>query len=653
VAPYESHRARLLSVPAFPVLRLAALVALAAASGEARAPRPQSGDTDRNFPRVIAPLYTFGHPGSDRGLLKAPAGLAVGKDDLLYVADTGNHRVQVFAVNGLLRGSFGSFGFGPGEFSFPTALAAAPEGEVYVADAAGRMQAFTPEGRFLKAWDGLRGPRGVAVTADRIYVTEGDLHRIRVYSRKDGADTAWGGLGSQPGRFLSPSGIAVDEDGAVYVADTGNHRIQKLGADGAPLAQWGTWGGQAGLLSYPTGLGTAAGRVTVADTGNHRIQVFDRAGTLIRQWGAPPAVAGEGDGRLHYPEGLAVSASGGLTVVAEAVDARIQVFSNRDVVPGRRVNDLPWWDSLHARVHAVRLAPPPPGSPPQKLGVLAAPDVHAVFFFDVATNALGSIVTAGGFGPKLGELNGAAGVAVDPDRGRAWVGDPGNRRVVVFEVPRSLERRELFGNSIRVVSAHAFDRIVPTPQPGYSSEASVPGPMTRSRDGAVFILDRANAAVLVFGPDLAFRRLIPVPATAREIAVASDGTLFVTDPVHLRLLAFDAGGKETARRDLSTGPGTVRMPWGVAADDRGFVYVADSLEDAVVKFDREGRFVKRWGTPGRQADRLSGPRAVAFYAPDRLIVEDYGNHRAQLCSTEGEWLGNYVAGGLATPIAIR
>ncbi|HLY75158.1 MAG TPA: NHL repeat-containing protein, partial [Planctomycetota bacterium] len=340
--PNDSLRAKRPPARASSLLGIAALVALGVRLGEARSTEPQSGDTDRYFPRVLTPIYEFGHPGPEPGLLRLPSGLAVGKEDFLYIADTGHHRIQIVAMNGLPRGSFGRFGQGPGEFSFPSALGAAPDGAIYVADLAGRLQAFSPEGQFLKAWDGFRGPRGVAVSADRIFVTEGDLHRIRVLSRKDGTDEAWGGLGVQPGRFLSPTGIAVDEEGAIYVADTGNHRIQKLGADGKPLAQWGTWGAQGGLLSFPTGLGYAAGRVTVADTGNHRLQVWDRSGTFLRQWGAPPAVAGQGAGRLHFPEALAVTPSGGLIAVAEPVDSRIQVFGNREVDSGRRVNDLPW-----------------------------------------------------------------------------------------------------------------------------------------------------------------------------------------------------------------------------------------------------------------------------------------------------------------------
>jgi DNA-binding beta-propeller fold protein YncE len=616
----------------------------------------QAGDSDRNFPNVLAPLYRFGRTGSEPGALRYPSALAVGKDDVLYVADTGNHRVQAFAMNGLLRASFGTCGTGPAQFVLPSAVAAAPDGEVFVADASSRVQRFSADGRFLGAWEGLRPPiRGLAASKDRVYVAESELHRIRIFQRKGGEAGTFGGPGSEPGRLLSPSGIGIDEDGAVYVADTGNHRIQKFSAEGKPIAQWGAWGSQAGQLSYPAGLGVVAGRVAVADYGNHRVQVFDSNGALLRQFGIPPPPFLDWPGRMHYPEALAVSPSGGLIAVGEPLEDRIQVFANRDVARSERVNELPWWESLHARMHAMRLAPPPPGSPPQLAGFLTTPDVHAVFFFDVRSNAMGPLTAAGGYGRKLGEFNDIGGVAVDPDQGRAWIGDRGNRRVVILEIPRSATRPDLFENRIKVVSSRRFDRLMPAPPPGYSPEAAVPGALCRGGDGRIYILDRANAVILVCTADLKVERLLPVSPHIQEFAVGGDGSIFATDPLRGGVIHLDAEGKEKSfwGRRAESGDDAIRWPYGIAVDGQGAVYVSDALQDAVLKFSGDGRHVKRWGTAGHKPDQFASPRRIAFYKPDRLVVEDLGNHRAQLCNTEGEFLGNYVSGGLATPIAIR
>src|SRR5206468_10108964 len=82
--------------------------------------------------------------------------------------------------------------------------------------------------------------------------------------------------GVDGGEFSSPTGIALDKDGNIYVADTDNHSIQKFDKDGKFLARWGgEAGSQEGLFYYPRGLTCGShGEVYVADSGNNRVQKF-------------------------------------------------------------------------------------------------------------------------------------------------------------------------------------------------------------------------------------------------------------------------------------------------------------------------------------------------------------------------------------------
>jgi TolA-binding protein len=84
-----------------------------------------------------------------------------------------------------------------------------------------------------------------------------------------------GGKGSDFGNFLNPDDVAVDKEGNIYVADTGNHRIQKFTPDGKFICSFGSFGSFEGGMDTPTSLAiTKWGEVWVVDQGNCRIQKF-------------------------------------------------------------------------------------------------------------------------------------------------------------------------------------------------------------------------------------------------------------------------------------------------------------------------------------------------------------------------------------------
>lgn len=85
----------------------------------------------------------------------------------------------------------------------------------------------------------------------------------------------WGSLGGGVGQFNTPAGVAVDEAGSVYVADTLNHRVQVFNTEGRFLCRWGTQGSGDGQFDVPAGLAVDwAGHVYVCDRSNNRVQVF-------------------------------------------------------------------------------------------------------------------------------------------------------------------------------------------------------------------------------------------------------------------------------------------------------------------------------------------------------------------------------------------
>ncbi len=101
-----------------------------------------------------------------------------------------------------------------------------------------------------------------------------------------------------------PVGIAVNDEGMVYVADSSNNgselnnRIQVFDLEGMFLREWGEYGEEEGEFDGPDGISIdGEGKVYVADTANHRIQVFDPEGRFLRKWGD----YGDADGEFNGP----------------------------------------------------------------------------------------------------------------------------------------------------------------------------------------------------------------------------------------------------------------------------------------------------------------------------------------------------------------
>src|SRR5436853_130178 len=105
----------------------------------------------------------------------------------------------------------------------------------------------------------------------------------------------WGTLGSGPGQFNQPKGLAVDGAGVVYVADSLNNRIVKFDSSGNFLTQWGSLGTGDGQMRLPADVAApSAGAVYVVDDTN-RVQMFNPNGTFVLSWGS----LGTGDGQFE------------------------------------------------------------------------------------------------------------------------------------------------------------------------------------------------------------------------------------------------------------------------------------------------------------------------------------------------------------------
>jgi hypothetical protein len=173
-----------------------------------------------------------------------PEGVAIGPGDAIYVADSENHRVQIFESNRVYQNTLGETGVSGSDndhFDQPLGVTVDSSGNVYVADTKNqRVQIFDSSlvyqmtlgttGNSGDEFDHFRDPHDVAVDASgRIYVSDRHNHRVQVFDSNGAYLTTIGGdWGSNTGQLRSPYGVDVDSEGNVYVADSDNSRIQKF-----------------------------------------------------------------------------------------------------------------------------------------------------------------------------------------------------------------------------------------------------------------------------------------------------------------------------------------------------------------------------------------------------------------------------------------
>ena len=302
------------------------------------------GDQGSHVVQVFAPDGSFrrevGVAGNRRGELTSVGAVAAVADGSVIVAD-GTNRLQRFGVDGSVLNAWGRPGNGVGEFHFGAGggndagagggLAVAGD-MVYVADSGNdRIQRFTLDGghgAVIVPPGQLAFPKGLSVRKTRLAVADDQHHRIVVYDTGGKVLKVVGaGPGRKPGQLNAPYGVALDSAGRLFVADDLNHRVVRYsGAPNYPYkGRWGSYGNSRGQLAYPRSLATdALGNVYVANTGNDRVDVFDRGGTLLRSFGS----SGRATGQFDAPAGVAADISG-IRAVADSINGRVE-FLNPD-----------------------------------------------------------------------------------------------------------------------------------------------------------------------------------------------------------------------------------------------------------------------------------------------------------------------------------
>jgi len=193
-----------------------------------------AGVAGKDLPKLPVTAFEGGH-GNGKGRFESPRGIAIDSAGNIFVADTGNGRIQKFSPNGTFVTSITT--------TDPHGIAIDRAGNVYVAEIGSKhcVQKLAPDGTSIAQWaPGLYGPRRIAVGPDdSIYVVDSGDNRIVKLSPAGHVLASWGSEGSGDRQFRGLSSVAVDPTtNKVYVADPVNSRIQIFDSNGKLLTKW-------------------------------------------------------------------------------------------------------------------------------------------------------------------------------------------------------------------------------------------------------------------------------------------------------------------------------------------------------------------------------------------------------------------------------
>ncbi len=599
--------------------------------------------------------------------LQEPSAVAIDAEGRIWVAEAFADRVRAFDKTGKEVASFGKTGSGQGELCSPGGLAIAPDGSIFVADSGNhRIQRFSPRGEVLACfgkWSpewpstrrGLNEPLGVAVDGDRVYVANSRLHCVSGFSLEGKLLTTIGTRGAGEGQFERPTAIAVDDKGFLYVADSGNNRIQKFDSEGTFVRSWGEFGPWLNFFSDPTGIAWLGGLVYVADRDNHRVQVFSEDGELRYDFGMHALLPRQGEGKLHYPDHLALASDGSFLVLAESFEDRIQLFVRwpkgevPEPDPLRFERDQSSHYGAGASIGGNYMA-------------LVEPSAPSLILWDLELDEPVQVCRHRWFGRKAGQLSRPIDAAIDPIRNLVHVADPVNHRIATYGFTPRKHDEELKYDPFLLKLVRARDL-----EPQVSSSARhrlwiEPEALLCVPNGPLLIADATHRLIAVFSAELEEKGSVgflgssvvdfdPLPRRPVDLACDSKGErIYVVDQLGRCVVPGLKLGLDDYRLDLEHpigGPeeerGGLVRPAGIEVLADGRIWVTDMARHRIVEYGPDGEFRRTIGGPGLGRMQFHKPRGIAQDERGRVIVIDWGNHRGQILSTEGEYIESFGA----------
>jgi uncharacterized protein (TIGR03437 family) len=622
--------------------------------------------------------------------LSQPEGIAVDRSGDVYVADAGAHRVRKITTGGSIQtvAGTGVAGFagdgGPGNAALlnqPYGLALDSAGNLYIADLGNaRVRKVAPDGAIQTVAGGgalpatstgqgslattvqLNQPRNVTLDGmGSLYISDFGANQIyqvastgtvSLVAGTGAAGFSGAGTSAVLAELNAPAGLAVDLNGALYFADSGNNLVRKIyngvivtvfntpGPTGVALDSAGMlWVAAAdyfGTVAQPIPGMAAARDLTVDPSGN----IYATAGALVLELpsgGGVTTIAGSGnspgfggDGgpaaaaHLDSPSGIAADSSGNW-YIADTANNRIRMVTMAGVITTIAGTGDP------AQLNAPR--------------AIAVDGSNNLYIADTGNNAIRKLAAGGKLTPIATDLNNPLSVALDA-QGSVYIADSGNNRIVQVTADGTASTFAAFDGPLAVAVDATGDVVVADASQIWKvasdgSRSSIvtglnsPGGMAFASDGTLVISDSganvirllSTSGVLtaIAGTGLAGFSGDGSPALAAElnapagVAIGANGTLLVADPGNnrVRVLTPSDVAPETAQVSVvnaaSLAPGPIASGEIVTIFGAGF-----DAEKTQVLFD--GQPATLFYTSATQINALAPANLAANSATQMSIV---------------------------------
>ena len=559
----------------------------------------------------------------------------------IFIINESYSRIEEYDSSGVLQAVHGNFGIGNAEFNRPQGLA-------------------------LSSVNG---------TTDALYVLDSGNSRVVRYTTTltpgdpFNFDVTWGSYGTAAGQFNNPSGIATDGT-SVYIADTDNNRVQKCTGVGpaSSCEIWGSLGMANGKFSSPKGIVYDSSlspdlRIYVTDTGNNRVQWFNAAdGTYLGKFGT----YGSGSSQFILPYRVATESTGSFVYVLDTMN-RVQRLNKTTGVTDSTITLLSSGGGITVRSTTLYVTSFPTtfktyNTSSMVLGMTITNDIGRPV--DMSLDSFGNFYINNNFSTPISSPNepviqkfnssfiqtgewkgsGSFGMSVNGPMGISI--NSGNDLLVADTDNNKIQKFAYDVGSSNLIWTYS---LTPAPTPGVFSG---PKDVANENTGKFYVADTGKGRIVKFEPDGTYIWSQVLPTTAAGtptpppgstpapygITVASDNKIYVADAGFHRILRYNANdnGFETSWGEYGSADSSVipqlDTPQGMALgpEPTGYIYVADTGNNRIQRFNQSGGEQIKWGAYGTQDGNFDEPRNVVVDSGSRVYVSEVGNKRIQV-----------------------